>query len=236
MSSRLPLLIVTGLAYEARMIAGPGHVTMCSGGSPERLRRVLRGLTPAYRAVISFGIAGGLDPGLSPGDVVLAQGIVVGNVRWFAHPGLTQDWLQRLSVKGMNVVEAEIAGVEAPVRSPVAKAALRSATGAAAVDMESHVAAEFATTCGVPFAAIRAICDPANHSLPPFVGEALDAKGTLDWRHVLRMVVRQPRQIALLPRLAHDASAAFAGLRHCRTLLGPNLGISNLAEPFSDIS
>ncbi|MEZ0168607.1 nucleoside phosphorylase [Microvirga sp. TS319] len=218
------------------MIAGPDLVTICSGGSPERLRHKLSRHTPAYRAVVSFGIAGGLDPSLSPGDVVLAQGIVNGKVRWLSHPGLTQDWVQRLSVRGQNVVEAEIAGVEDTVRTPVAKAALRSATGAAAVDMESHVAAEFAAVCGVPFAAIRVICDAANHSLPPFVGDALDADGLLDWQYILRGVMRQPIQIALLARLALASSAALAGLRHCRPLLGPNLEVGNLAQPFSDIS
>jgi len=235
-SSRLPLLIVTGLDYEARIIAGPDHVTICSGGSPNRLRYVLRCLTPAYSAVVSFGIAGGLDARLSPGDAVLARGIIAGTARWASHPDLVQAWARRLSAEGRNMIESDIVGSEAPILTPLAKAALHAATGAAAVDMESHVAAEFAAIRGVPFAAIRVICDAANRSLPPFVSEALDANGILDWRRVLRMVVRQPRQIALLPRLAHDASAAFASLRHCRTLLGPNLGVSNLTEPFSDIS
>ena len=236
MTSSLPLLIITGLAYEARIIAGPDHVTICSGGSPNRLRHVLRCLTPAYRAVVSFGIAGGLDADLSPGDAVLARGIIARTGRWASHPGLVQAWARHLSAEGRNVIEADIVGSEAPILTPPAKAALHSATGAVAVDMESHIAAEFAAIRGVPFAALRVICDAADQSLPLFVGEALDANGILDWRHVLRMVVRQPRQIALLPRLAHDASAAFAGLRHCRTLLGPNLGVSTLTEPFSDIS
>lgn len=236
MRTRLPLLIVTGLAYEARIIAGPDHVTICSGGSPDRLRHGLRCLTSAYGAVISFGIAGGLDAGLSPGDAVLARGIIAGSARWASHPDLVQSWAQCLSAEGRNMIESDIVGSEAPILTLPAKAALRAATGAAAVDMESHVAAEFAAIRGVPFAAIRVICDAAGHSLPAFVGEALDANGILDWRHVLRAAVRQPRQITLLPRLAHDALAAFAGLRHCRTLLGPNLGVRNLPEPFGDIS
>ncbi len=236
MTSSLSLLIVTGLAYEARIIAGPDHATVCSGGSPDHLRHVLRCLTPIYRAVVSFGIAGGLDAGLAPGDAVLARGIIAGTSRWASHPGLVQAWARCLSAGGRNMIEADIVGSEAPVLTPRAKAALHAATGAAAVDMESHVAAEFAATRGVPFAAVRVICDAANHALPPFVGEAMDANGILNWRHVLRMVVRQPRQIALLPHLAHDASAAFAGLRHCRTLLGPTLGVSKLTELLSDIS
>nr|WP_255616647.1 phosphorylase [Microvirga puerhi] len=197
---------------------------------------MLRRLAPAYRAVVSFGIAGGLDVVLSPGDAVLARGIIAGTTRWVAHPGLTQDWVQRLIAGGQNVVVAEIVGVDVPVLTAAAKAALRAATDAAAVDMESHVAAEFAAANGIPFAALRIVCDSATHSLPPFVCDALGANGVLGWRRVLGMLMRRPLQILSLPRLAWDTAAAFTGLRRCRALLGPDLGNPGLAQPFSDVS
>ena len=71
-------LVITGLAKESRIAAGPGvsHV-ICSGSDPGRLRAHLSGLDPTgLRAVISFGIAGGLDPSLGPGSLILARRIV----------------------------------------------------------------------------------------------------------------------------------------------------------------
>ncbi len=47
-------------------------------------------------------------------------------------------------------------------RRPSCKAALHSETGAAAVDMESHIAAAYAAEAGLPFAALRVISDPAQ--------------------------------------------------------------------------
>ena len=73
----LPVLMVTGLAKEMRLAEGPGLVAIASGGDTGRLRRRLAERTvPGCRAVLSFGIAGGLDPSLSAGDVVVATGII----------------------------------------------------------------------------------------------------------------------------------------------------------------
>ena len=51
------------------------------------------------------------------------------------------------------------------VAAQACKAALRSETGAAAVDMESHIAAAYAAEAGLPFAALRVISDPATRAL-----------------------------------------------------------------------
>ena len=71
-----PVLVVTGMAAEARLVAAPGVTTMMAGGNPIRLRSLLRARAqPNCRAVISIGIAGGLDPSLVPGDVIVATGV-----------------------------------------------------------------------------------------------------------------------------------------------------------------
>jgi adenosylhomocysteine nucleosidase len=193
-------------------------------------------LVPAYRAVISFGIAGGLDPALAPGDTVLATGVIAANERWAAHLGMVRNWAQCLSANGQRIILAEIAGVEAPVHTSAAKAALRSATAAAAVDMESHIAAAFAAMHGIPFAALRVICDPADRSLPSLVEVALGPDGSMTLPALLRHILRRPMQLAALPRLAWDASAAFSSLGRCRTVLGTDLGLDGPAsKPFGDV-
>ncbi|WP_324617432.1 phosphorylase family protein [Microvirga alba] len=231
----LPILVVTGLRREARLVAGPNITIIASGGSPGRLRIALDELKPAYRAVISFGIAGGLDPTLVAGDAVVSSGVVAVGARWAAHPGIVQDWARCLSRSRRRVILAEIAGVDAPALTPTDKATLRSATGAAAVDMESHIAAAFAAAHGIPFAAIRTICDPADRALPLFVGEALHPSGSINLKAILTEAVRSPMQLATLPRLAWDASVALSSLERCLMLLGPGLRLTGLSKPFRDI-
>jgi hypothetical protein len=171
-----------------------------------------------------------------PGTVVIATGIVAADARWPSHPLIVRLWMQ-LPRDGDRVKLADVAGSPGPLLNPAAKSALRAATGAAAVDMESHVAAEFAATRGLPFAAIRVVCDPAGRALPPLAAEALRPDGTIDLRAILGSLARHPGQVAALPRLARDAAAAFAALGRVRAALGPGLGLGGLSlgETLGDV-
>ena len=235
----LPFLIVTGFAPEARIAEGPGVVVVNAGGSPARLRALLEGepAPAAYQGVISFGIAGGLAPELSPGTVVAGTAVLAGDRRWPTHPDVASLWAKRLADGGERVVIAAIAGADTQMSRPADKEALRSATGAAAVDMESHVAAAFAATHRLPFAALRVVCDPAGRGLPPLATNALRPDGRIDFAAVFRSLVRQPAQIAALPGLARDAAKALAVLGRVRAALGPGFGLGGLgfAEPLGDV-
>ncbi len=54
-----------------------------------------------------------------------------------------------------------------PACSVAAKATLRAASGALAIDMESAAVAEAAAEAGVPFLVLRVIADPADRAIPP---------------------------------------------------------------------
>jgi nucleoside phosphorylase len=186
--------------------------------------------------VFSFGIAGGLDPGLSAGDVVIATGVVAGERRWAAHSPLA-DWLAGSLVSGgIRVIRADIAGVDAPLLTAADKARSRDNTGAVAVDMESHVGAEFAERHGLGFAALRIVCDPAARSMPTLVANALRPDGGVDHLAVLADLLKKPMQLAALPRLANEARASFRALSRCRDLLGIGRGFPDLVQLLGDVA
>lgn len=229
---REPVLAVTGIALEARLAAGPGVTTIMAGGNPARLRSLLRTrVRPDCRAVISVGIAGGLDPSLVPGDVIVATGISAPDRRHAASPIVAQRLAARLSSHPKRVILADLAGVESAVMSPGEKRALRMTTGALAVDMESHVAAAFAARHGLPFAAVRVVCDPAHRTLPDLVSTALRPDGELCLSSVIRSLWQRPLQLLAVPSLAHDAAEGFRALRRCRELLGYGFGMHDHDEP-----
>jgi len=216
--------VVTGAAFEARIAAGEDIAVICSGGDPARLRRLLAGLDPAsYRAVISFGLAGGLDPALRPGDLVVASDVAAKAESWHAALALTASLASALHPKGTTL--QRLAGVDAPVMAAADKAALRAATGASAVDMESHLVARFAADCNLPWGVLRVICDPAQRGLPPLVLQALKPDGGIDFPAVLKSLVSDPAQIPALIATGRDTWIAVRALRRARRLLGTGFGL-----------
>ncbi len=84
---RQPILAVTGMAAEARLAAGPGVTTVMAGGNPARLPALLRArIQPDCRALITIGIAGGLDPSLASGHVNRANGVPAPDRRYAPSP------------------------------------------------------------------------------------------------------------------------------------------------------
>ncbi|WP_409564247.1 phosphorylase [Methylobacterium sp. J-076] len=220
-----PVLAVTGLGRERRIAGGAGVEAVGAGGDPARLRLLLDARTlPGCRAVVSFGIAGGLDPTLKPGDVVVGTGIATADGRRPADLDAAAAMVGLLAGLSNRVISADLAGVDAAVLAVADKAELRERTGAAAVDMESHVAAAFAGRHGLPFAALRVICDPADRALPAFAANALTPDGEPDIRGVLSALVFGRARIGDLMRLGRDSNAAFAVLARCRQSLGAGLG------------
>ena len=222
-----PILIVTGLVQEARIAAGPGMTVICSSSDPQQLRSLLSTLDPSsFRGVISFGVAGGLDPTLKSGDIVVATEVLSGDARWLAGLPLNEDQIANVALKRRRVVRGGLAGVEQVIAAKAHKAALWSKTGAAAVDMESHIAAAYAAEAGLPFAALRVISDPATRALPAIAMSAVKPNGDIDLRKVLRGVARNPLSVRALVSTGIDFNRALRSLRGCRSFL---LGHDDLA-------
>jgi hopanoid-associated phosphorylase len=218
------ILVVTGATFEADVADDHGITTLCSGAHPLRLRSMLADVDPSrFRAVISFGLAGGLDPELRPGDLIIADQIVAGSNIWKTTPAVSNA----LRTAASTAHRVSIAGAEATVMDRASKAALRTATGASAVDMESHVAAEFATHNRLPWGVLRAICDPAHRALPAIATAGLKSDGQIDLAATLRSVARNPLQIPALIRTGIDTAIAVAALRRARGLLGLGLGLGS---------
>ena len=122
---RRPVLIVTGLAQEARIAAGPGMTVICGSSDPQQLRALLTVFDPTtIRGVISFGVAGGLDPTLKSGDVVVATEVLAGDTRWLAGLALNEELIASVALGRRRVVRGGLAGVEQVIAARAGKAAL----------------------------------------------------------------------------------------------------------------
>jgi len=208
---RPPLIgLVTGLTAEARLGACLG-VALAGGGTPEGAAVAARELVAqGATALISFGLAGGLNPSLMPGAIVIPAEVIADDAIYATDPGLTD----RLGGPALSLY----AGVGVAVTAED-KRALYARTRADAIDLESAAVAEVAVAHEVRFAVLRVICDTAATTLPAAAMIALDGAGAIDIRQVALSVLRQPRQIPALLRLARDTATARAALlRHIQTI------------------
>ena len=225
------MLAVCGLAFEARLAAGPGVRTVAGAGRSLALAAAIdREVAAGAIAILSFGVAGALDPALRPGTLIVADRIVDGATNY----AVNRPWSEALT-KRIGMARAAMAGSDLIVGDPVEKARLRERTGAGAVDMESHVAARIAAAHGLPFAALRAIADPSERALPPAARVAMQADGRIDLANVLASLARTPGQLPLLLRVARDSQRASGALGRGRRLLGRGLGYPDLDQLAIDV-
>jgi hopanoid-associated phosphorylase len=225
MSTRGHVVAVTCLALEARIALGPGVAVICNHAS-----QLVASLEAAAKrgatGIISFGIAGGLAPHLAAGDWVVASRVRTEQGDFPTDRGWARSLLDALP----GAMHAEIIGADVPVAEPLEKRQLHLRTGAVAVDTESHVAARIAAAHRIPFAACRAVIDPAHSLLPPAAVFGLRHDGTADVVAVLQSVMRQPSQLPALARTALDARTAAAALRRGRRMVGAGLGFPYFEE------
>jgi hopanoid-associated phosphorylase len=224
-AGKLSVVVVTGMAFEARIAAAPGVVTVC--GIADTINAALAdAIARGCRGIVSFGIAGGLSPDLVPGACIVGREIVTANERFAVHARWSTQLLRTIP----GAIEGDIVGVQAPIATRQEKRELARATGAIAADMESGVAAIAAARHGLPFTAVRIVADPCERTLPPAALIALRADGTPNLPAVLRSLLFQPSQLGALIRVGRDTAVARAALTKARRRIGAGFGLDDVAS------
>lgn len=223
MQPRGLVIAATGLKAEARIAERSGGVIAVAGGGDEaRLARLVEAaIAEGTRGIISFGIAGALKPGLKPGTCIVGSSVIGGEQSFPAD----ERWAGRMLALLPDAVGGVVAGMSKAIADVSAKAAIHNATGAVAVDMESHVVARIARERSLPFAVLRVIADTTGQRLPPAAVNGLKPDGSPDIAGVLKSLASEPGQLPDLIRTALATRRAMSGLLGCHRLLGPRLGL-----------
>jgi hopanoid-associated phosphorylase len=198
------LLVVVGLKREARLVGADTRV-LIGGRGLDAL------MAERPTALLSFGLCGGLDPALKIGDLVLGRAVAVGDDRYDADPA----WIDEIARAVPEATIGDIAAGPDIIGTREAKATLREATGALAVDMESHLVAQAAGRLGVPFAVLRAVSDRAGDALSKAAQAGFALNGTSNVAAVARALAVRPHELPSLLRTAFHAEAALRSLKSC---------------------
>lgn len=172
--------------HRARLDGVPVLLATCGIGKVQAAALTQALLDRGAAAVLFTGVAGGVDPTLRVGDLVVAAdalqhdvdvtalGYALGQVpgheavRWVADA----DLRDRVAVaaravaraEGVRVVVGTVASGDRFVADPADVAHLRSAFGAACAEMEGAAVAQVCAAWGVPWSIVRSVSDTADHT------------------------------------------------------------------------
>ena len=216
--------VVTGLASEAVVataLIGEGDYpvrVVCAGASSARAAVQARQLVDAgVEALMSFGIAGALDPQLRSGDLIVADDIFFDDandaVVYPCDPAWQEALRTALAEAELPCCRGMLLGSQRLWLDARDKEASFEITGCLAVDMESGAVAAIAAEAGLPFLAVRAVADRAQDTLPPLVEEAVKPDGMPAIRRIFLALLRQPSQLPAMLRLARQSDQALSRLR-----------------------
>lgn len=212
--------IIVGMRSEAALLPS-GAMVACSGGRPDKAAELADYLLKAgAEALISFGVAGGIDPGLAPGDLVIGTAVDLGGASLLAD----EAWVKRLSNTLPKARVGIVCGAQEAALTAAAKAALHAESGGLVIDLESGAVAETCAAKGVPFAVLRAVADPADRAIPGFALKGLAEDGRTRALPVILGLLGRPWQLPALLGLARDNRAALKSLGAAARLLDATLG------------
>ncbi len=218
--------IIAALASERRTLnpgsrIPPGRrvcTVIQSGPGPDAARSAAqRAVRAGATALVSWGLAGGLHPDARTGVVVLPRSLVASGQSPVA---VSADWHERVAAllaPGIAWLDGPLAGVEAPVITPAAKAQLAVTLEADAVDMESNAVARVAQASGLPFLAVRVVVDGPADPLPAAASSLVSPAGNVRFLAAALAALRSKdnrrslRELGRRSAIAHNVLRQVAG-------------------------
>ncbi len=150
------------------------------------------------------GIAGGLDPALPLGEVVIPNRLV--NERGDELPISTSDPLfQPTSTATMLQVDRVILTTQE-------KARLHQQSGAVAVDMESLAVAQVCRESNTQMQVVRFISDTAHDSMPAEIVGLVNEEGNPQFLTALSRIMKRPRLLTELLAIERSNKVVIAAM------------------------
>jgi adenosylhomocysteine nucleosidase len=169
--------------------------------------------------LISWGVAGALDPQLTAGDLIVTSAVINDRSECF---NFDSDDLKSL-VETFKSLDPKVGGLlysaEKPVPLAIEKQELHEKFHAESVDMESAAIAKVACDAQINFIAVRCIVDRSDCDLPVAATSSFKDNGKVDVFQLLKALTQNPLQLVPLIRLGLNYYSALRHLRKAATLL-----------------
>jgi adenosylhomocysteine nucleosidase len=171
---------------------------------------ILSACSPRY--LVSFGIAGAVEPEIHIGDVIVAR-----NAATFEHGALGH--IRALACLSKKAYQAVVHAVEAhgirlfdgtaiTTTGPQPPESLLGTWTHPILEMETAAIADVAQKHGTPLLSIRSISDAPEEPIPMAVEDLVDENGTLRVARIAGRLLRHPSMLSRLIRVGRNGARA----------------------------
>lgn len=170
-------------------------------------------LKQGAQALLSWGTAVALKPGIKPGQLLLPGNVMTAGK---APVPVSQDWHTLLiehCTDTFSVCTEPLIATDEILYTAASKQAVRIQSGAVAADMESAAIGILARKNGVKFATLRVIADSASMRLPAWLPGCIDTYGRVRAARFLSSLLLRPDDWIALFKLARGFTTAQARLK-----------------------
>ena len=203
-----------------------GWVAISGIGPHNAMRAAERLVAQGVVQLASWGVAGALQPDLMPGDVLVPNRIVYStDDTGYATDETTSARLVAALKDRLRVRRGILWSTYEAIATRTEKHDIAERSHALAVDMEAAPVAAVAQRAGLPFVAVKVICDTAAHELPEGIARTLvDSDRGVSLRMLLSIAMGGPRTWRTTYVLAGDYARARHALKTAARLADPVAG------------
>ena len=174
--------------------------------------------------LLVVGFAGGANPALGRGDLVVPTSIssIEGSPINWESQGMAENLSPDQDMLTAALISAEVAGINyasgllvslpSIARTANMKSWIGNRLNAEAMDLESHAACSVASEAGIPFLVARTVVDAMDHDLPQLVSDIPGGPSDARVWPTIRYVARRPWQLPAMMDLRDAARAARTNL------------------------
>lgn len=197
---------------------GDTYIVERCGVGEEAKAKALQLIEDGCELLVGWGVAGGAEPNLRNGDLVVTSDFKNELDLEFHFDSNLAEMIDR-KLHELKPRSGPILTVKTMVLKPEEKKLLADKYRISVLDMESTIIAQVAEKAAIPYLCIRAICDELDTDIPLFVNESLNKKGEPAFCTLLYNLLREPSQLISMIKLGWKFRIALNTLRDTARLL-----------------
>lgn len=172
---------------------------------------IKKNLKPSF--ILNIGYAGGLDPHLQAGDLIVAKKIIEEETekKWDVDKKDIDKALAIAKQANLRIHKGNTITVKTPITTPHEKAFLGTKYDASACDMETSELAKLSIENNIPFISVRSVLDPMDTAIPEIPANAI-VDGKVKMRNLFDHMKSNPKEIFKLPKMSYLCSQARISL------------------------